>query len=376
MIGISCNLYNFSQYVAAKPRIKTANASLHLENKTPAQGNLPVTAEKTGDGPAMYNNIRASIIQAKIDDSEKTAPAVREVPVDESYGGTRASWGIRALNNKDMIEGFEAETSTTERPVIYVEHIEDGVKRAYLVDINQIDMSDMTRLEALAMWKYTEINTYSEVPNDIGALFTMNELCVNFCDKNPIDHPDFAFPPLDEKINYFDVVKNEYLGNHVFSSEGVEAIRGYLTRLEGDSELTPSEKIIKIQKLIRSISDMLNVVNQKEDVAIRLEGISNLSRILGTDVKSKLSSWLSDSSQYKYYYMQEMEEYGALGMNSTTNNGDSAADNNIAQIAGSSVKQMLADWVGKRQSDELSAWDDFFAAREKRYDKAENLARA
>jgi hypothetical protein len=81
-------------------------------------------------------------------------------PVNKSYRapGPHRLHLVDSYENGDTVWACEDRTSTSKNPVIYVETVEAGVQKAYLVGVDQIDLSNMTKIEGYALARYTGIN--------------------------------------------------------------------------------------------------------------------------------------------------------------------------------------------------------------------------
>jgi hypothetical protein len=81
-------------------------------------------------------------------------------PVNKSYRapGPHRLHLVDSYENGDTVWACEDRTSTSQNPVIYVETVEAGVQQAYLVAVDKIDLSSMTKIEGYALARYTGIN--------------------------------------------------------------------------------------------------------------------------------------------------------------------------------------------------------------------------
>jgi hypothetical protein len=301
------------------------------------------------------------------------------VQVDESIGDEplkNGFFGIAACVNKGYLDGRYDTTSTEENPIIYLYLTENDEKRAFLVDINRIDLSNMTRMESLTLTYLLEEQTmreygrFEDIPHsDAIAELTISDLSVDFLNRNPWKDPDFQFPSLCEKINFFDELKTEYVENGwpkwALSEMAREKVDSYISKIESDTDGTAFEIISKIQKLLCAVAGMfdINDLDRPEvNAATRMKGIEDLGRILGVDIKSDVAAWLGPvvlSSDY----LKDLKTYGGLG-------------NDDSDFSMDTIKQALIAGKASQASQEssndlLSAWDDFFEARDARYHEAQ-----
>jgi hypothetical protein len=81
-------------------------------------------------------------------------------PVNKSYRapGPRRLHLVDSYENGDTVWACEDKTSTSKKPVIYIETVESGVQSAYLVPVDEVDLSNMTKIEGYAIARYTGIN--------------------------------------------------------------------------------------------------------------------------------------------------------------------------------------------------------------------------
>jgi hypothetical protein len=181
---------------------------------------------------------------------------------------------------------------------------------------------------------------------------------VDLLDKSPTKDPDFQFPPLDERIDFYDELYTKFISLVELSDKAKGKISDYLTRLKNDAQSDSLEKMLKVQKLVRGITDMFDVNNLDTPevyVATRMKGIESLSQILDVDMKRDLASWIDIKNSYYFEtYLSDMKTYGELG--------DDAFFN-----ADAIEKMLIAQESERQPSDNLSAWDNFFDARDARY---------
>jgi hypothetical protein len=100
------------------------------------------------------------IVPAKAEETKSALAVVgsasRETEVNKSYrnSASPALELINTLDNEDTIWACEDKSSTTKKPIMYVETVEGGVVNAFLVDVSRVNLSTMTDVEGYAMAKY------------------------------------------------------------------------------------------------------------------------------------------------------------------------------------------------------------------------------
>ena len=163
--SIKNNLY----YLAAKEKLASAGAQATAESGKAGEN---ASAQATA-----LAKIREAIALSLLKVDSEIGASMQKTEIDESY---RESDGFRKLetfDGKTSVWACEDESSTPEKPVIYLEVEQDGERTAYLVDIDSIDAASMTRFEALALMRYMQNDpswsdlTYSDMLNAISSLF-------------------------------------------------------------------------------------------------------------------------------------------------------------------------------------------------------------
>ncbi|MDR3279513.1 MAG: hypothetical protein LBT23_03275 [Synergistaceae bacterium] len=130
-------------------------ASLYYDRKH--GGTSTESASKTGaaQGSGAGTAEGAGNSAPNVDLSE-VGSATRETEVNAAYSDKNGS-------SLDLIDSFDNGgevwagldgSSTTNGPVVYVEVIEQGAQRAFLVEINKISLSTMTAVEAYALTRF------------------------------------------------------------------------------------------------------------------------------------------------------------------------------------------------------------------------------
>ncbi len=99
----------------------------------------------------------------------------------DRYGGSFEGYSIDA--------GM-SETSTPENPIVYVETWEDGVNKAYEVEVNKIDLTRATRVEIAAMLEYNKHSVPEAVYWDFISQTIAPDMSTN--------------PSFSDTINFFD----------------------------------------------------------------------------------------------------------------------------------------------------------------------------
>lgn len=117
------------------------------------------------------NNVKVTIGQSLVQNEEQIPAAPTcEIKVDESYRETLCPMMFFIGEKPRDVFTAMPKNSTTERPEVYLEIRENGEKKAYLIDLNQIDPSNMTRMEGLALVyrlsKRDDIHAYATTVTD------------------------------------------------------------------------------------------------------------------------------------------------------------------------------------------------------------------
>ncbi|MDL2263504.1 hypothetical protein LJC31_02515 [Synergistaceae bacterium OttesenSCG-928-I11] len=158
--------YNAS-YLAAKAQL--ASETAHASGGS--------ASDNAASQATAVQKIRDAIALALLKKETEALASMQETEINETY---RESGDLRKLETFDgtlRVWACEDESSTPEKPVVYLEVEENGEQAAYLVDIDSIDAASMTRFEALALMRYMQNDpawsdlTYSDMLNAISSLF-------------------------------------------------------------------------------------------------------------------------------------------------------------------------------------------------------------
>jgi hypothetical protein len=205
----------------------------------------------------------------------------------------------------------------------------DGVK-AYLIDINTIDLSNTSWIETLALTQHmvfrddfqesTVVNDFQKEtgdtyvsggPGDLPGLFSLLTMASGFWGKSPSSDFDYYGPDsLDEEINFIQLVKSELTGEKSYglSQSTSDAIGRYLDNLECNEMLSASDKTKKILNLLQATSEA-----HRYETSFQIKGTQKLAGILGTSV-DVVRSWLNEGKG----------DMRSNGSTSTTNDSDGA----------------------------------------------------
>jgi|GEM_PF-5733235 len=260
---------------------------------------------------APDNNIKSAIGQALVfENEEKSASATREVEVDSSYAET-----LRLLNgfgDGRIVVAEMSKDSTAERPEVYLELRENNETKAYLIDLNKIDPSRMTRIEALALTQHMTHRDDFEQPTRAYELTASGESIISgdsgdwtgwwsiinmasgFWGKNPFDHVDYYGPDsLDEEINFYQLVQSGLSQTDYIPQDALDSIGGYLGKLENNEALSASDKMKGMLDLLQALND----VRDYFDAAIRMKGVDKLADMLETS-PAAVYSWMGGTGQF------------------------------------------------------------------------------
>ncbi|MDR3254342.1 MAG: hypothetical protein LBT31_02070 [Synergistaceae bacterium] len=130
----STNSVSYSSYLA----------SLYYDEKRNAESSTSATASKTTE-----------VTKPAVDLSE-IGLATKTTEVNKTYrdNSNTTLELIDSFENGDTVWACLDKTSTTKNPVVYVETVEQGVQKAYLVDVNKISLSDMSAVEAYGLARF------------------------------------------------------------------------------------------------------------------------------------------------------------------------------------------------------------------------------
>lgn len=123
-------------------------------------------------------NIKNAVAAALVAANSSSLPAsIEEIEPREASDADAEMRRIETFTSLLAASARMDETSTADRPVVYIETTEDGETKAYRVDIDAVDVDDMSRLEALALIRYMQSDpqwsdlTYSDILTAMSALF-------------------------------------------------------------------------------------------------------------------------------------------------------------------------------------------------------------
>ena len=155
----------------------------------------------------------------------------------DRYGGSFEGYSIDA--------GM-SETSTPENPIVYVETWEDGVNKAYEVEVNKIDLTRATRVEIAAMLEYNKHSVPEAVYWDFISQTIAPDMSTN--------------PSFSDTINFFDACE-KYINyvNYGASSQ---------VRLSHSPDKTTQEQFLETVKPMTSARARMDAICAWQDERI------------------------------------------------------------------------------------------------------------
>lgn len=265
--------YLLADCLTTKNRAKASDETLLDDNATKKQGNAAGVSKSGEAGLFAGNGIKASAVQAEMDNGEAVS-ATREIEIDDSYYTTNKLMLMKAFTETPphYIKACEDNSSTPERPLMYVETCEEGVRKAYQIDINKIDLSNTTRAEGIALVRYKGLSGEW----DGLTYFKMTEVCVNFAGETGIYNAmNCVDPDFQERINFFEECRKNYVGYHdpSLSVGQTKTAMSALYAAEYDKTLGVQGQFGKVKEVMDKIDQTVNPGNwgQPKQSARRIE---------------------------------------------------------------------------------------------------------
>lgn len=235
------SISNNAAYLAAKAR-----AAGNVGSKLQQTGNIALAGLSLENGTTLSAEaalqIKEAISLAILQGAKTPGPSAVEVEPKDEYGDDGRLAKLNAFDDDYVVLACEDDSSTAEKPVMYVEVESGGERHAYLIDVDSIDTGNMTKVEALALMKYmgkAEGWTDPTYADMLSALSTiMNKLKENAEADSAVD-----------RINEF------YKPTFTYDSGGkYSKSSGYSGLFEQNRELRETERTLRLQSVLRGIT--------------------------------------------------------------------------------------------------------------------------
>ncbi len=187
--------------------------------------------------------IREAIALALLRKEDAPPPSMRETALNEVY---RASGDLRKMETFDGNLNVWAcldESSTPEKPVVYMEIETDGTRTAHLVDVGSVNPDSITRFEALALVRCMQNDpswsdlTYTDMLNAISSLVANDP---GGKDQTPTD--------------IVDQIGSYCKPTFTYNRDGAyDIFGGGVSSLDQNRELRVTERALKMQSLMSNI---------------------------------------------------------------------------------------------------------------------------
>ena len=227
-------LTNNASYLAAKAQLASEAAA--AKNST--------SGSDAGTKASALQKIREAVALALLQKDAELAASMKRTEINEAYA---ESDDLRKLQTFDGELGVWAcldESSTPEKPVVYLEVEQDGERTAYLADVDSIDAGGMTRFEALALMRCMQNDpewsdlTYADMLNAISSLFANQS-------GSAATQPDIV-----DQIGKYCKPTLTYNRDGTYNADG-----GSITALfEQNRELRTAARTLRLQNILSSIS--------------------------------------------------------------------------------------------------------------------------
>ncbi len=262
--------YLLADCLTAKNRANAPEEA--LDNNVTNKQSSGANTFKSGEVSYFSDNgIKTSEVQAKMDRAV-AAPASWEVELDASYSPVFVAGFSERDAPLHLISACEDKASTAEHPLMYVEIYDEGVRKAYQVDVNKVDITNMTRAEGAALMRFFS----SSYQWDGATFFAMTNICMDRAgEKGGYVESGYPNPDFQERINFFEECRKNYVGYHE-SSLSVGQTKTAMSALyaaEYDKTLGVQEQFSKVKEVMDKIDQTVNPGNwgQPKQSARRIE---------------------------------------------------------------------------------------------------------
>lgn len=222
-----------------------AKAQIAANSKSKTVSGLSSGSDGTFEANVSLR-IKESIALAILRGDRFPGPNALEVELNEAYLENERLKQANSFDSDFEVWVCEDDSSTDEKPVMYVEVETGGERNAHLIDIGSINIDDMTKAEALALNKYMGKTpgwtdpTYSDMVSALSSLLGKLESASD---------DDSGSSSLVDQVNQY------YKPTFTYDSSGkYSASSGYASFLEQNRDLRESARALKLQNILQSIT--------------------------------------------------------------------------------------------------------------------------
>lgn len=238
------------------------------------------------------NNTSAELVEAIMGAANTTeavakGDALHQIERDTSYWDLKWRDGIKGMTTDiGLIESFNATTgdktmqiygctdksSTPENPVMYMETNVNGVVEAYLVELNKIDLTNATLIEAFALSTFTVTGGEDNQSTRLAGCWTD---CMS-ANSGVNQYPDSYL----NKINLYESVEKNFVGNWLSSADRTRVL-GSLSYAEnsGNSECGLIQ-YLALRDVVSETQILLDPNNRRNPTVNLWEGVQCLETAL------------------------------------------------------------------------------------------------
>ncbi len=245
------------------------------------------------------NNLKATLALAALLEGQEKGNATIPAEINKSYWEAQVTetggrWmrmaPIGIFTSNHAVWACVDDSSTPENPVIYVETVENSVRSAHKIDINKIDLSNMTRAEGFALCRY--VGSSGSSSKDVSPYLNLIDLFRGFLGPGGIERAMRGEDPesFQEKVNLFNELAEKYLSCQGVSQSLIVQARSELHSILKDSSLSTVEQFVKIYGVMSHISSLTRGAPEFEINVNDLKSVQDMLLAQGVDLEQRYQS--------------------------------------------------------------------------------------